>query len=378
MTTEPIKILSLVHAYVGHGRNAGGETTLHDIFRDFVARGAQVDVILDEPTSFTEVTVIDGVTVHPYHDWDSGKFNVMARDTDIIMTHLDCSERATYVAQYCGKPMVHLVHNTFWQTQGYLSAGCDLAIYNSDWVANFHEQRDKSGLALVANTQNVEQISVALTVPKVTQWDSIVVHPPIDFDRYVTTPGDHITLVNLFPNKGAAIFYEMAKRFPKLPFMAVRGGYDKKEYMIPDVLPPNVRIVQNCNDFNDVLSRTRTLLMPSVYESFGRVALEAAASGIPTIASDTPGLREALGETGIYCPVSMTEPDEWGRHFPAPSPEDLDAWESAIKALQTKKAYDTAGALAKERTEYWTQQKAFEMDALWGKITKLYLKTKFG
>lgn len=377
MTTQPIKILSLVHAYVGHGRNAGGETTLHDIFKDFVARGAQVDVILDEPTSYGEVTVVDGVTVHPYHDYDSGKFNMMARDTDIIMTHLDCSERATIVAEYTGKPIVQLIHNTFWQTQGYLSNGCDLAIYNSDWVSDFHEGRDAK-LALVANTQNVEQISISLQVPRQTKWDSIVVHPPIDFDRYVTTPGDHITLVNLFPNKGAAIFYEMAKRFPKLPFMAVRGGYDRKEYLIPDVLPPNVRIVQNCNDFNDVLSRTRILLMPSVYESFGRVALEAAASGIPTIASDTPGLREALGVQGLYAPVSMSEPDEWGRHSPEATAQDLDQWQACIKSLQTKKAYDIASGLAKERTNYWTQQRAFEMDALWGKITKLYLKTQFG
>ena len=41
--------------------------------------------------------------------------------------------------------------------------------------------------------------------------------------------------------------------------------------------------------------------MPSAYESWGRTATEAACSGIPVLCSDTWGLRENLGENGIYC-----------------------------------------------------------------------------
>jgi glycosyltransferase involved in cell wall biosynthesis len=54
---------------------------------------------------------------------------------------------------------------------------------------------------------------------------------------------------------------------------------------------------------------TRVLLMPSRYESYGRTAIEAAASGIPTIAHPTPGLREALGAAGIY--ANRDNPDDW-------------------------------------------------------------------
>ena len=35
-------------------------------------------------------------------------------------------------------------------------------------------------------------------------------------------------------------------------------------------------------------------------ESYGRVAVEAACCGIPTIAHPTPGLVESLGEAGIF------------------------------------------------------------------------------
>ncbi|MFI1769152.1 glycosyltransferase family 4 protein [Streptomyces sp. NPDC020800] len=49
-----------------------------------------------------------------------------------------------------------------------------------------------------------------------------------------------------------------------------------------------------------VYSRSRVMLMPSLYESWGRVAVEAFASGIPVIAHPTPGLVESLGEAGIF------------------------------------------------------------------------------
>ena len=42
-----------------------------------------------------------------------------------------------------------------------------------------------------------------------------------------------------------------------------------------------MRVVDHTTDMRSVYAQTRVLLVPSVYESYGRVALEAAASGIP-------------------------------------------------------------------------------------------------
>jgi glycosyltransferase involved in cell wall biosynthesis len=47
------------------------------------------------------------------------------------------------------------------------------------------------------------------------------------------------------------------------------------------------------------------------------VALEAATCGIPTIANDTPGLVEALGDAGTY-----------------PSAYTVEAWEAAISGIK--------------------------------------------
>lgn len=54
-----------------------------------------------------------------------------------------------------------------------------------------------------------------------------------------------------------------------------------------------------------VLSMADLLLLPSEKESFGLVALEAMACGVPTIASDSGGIPELIthGETGFLAPV---------------------------------------------------------------------------
>nr|WP_244303424.1 glycosyltransferase [Leucobacter coleopterorum] len=61
------------------------------------------------------------------------------------------------------------------------------------------------------------------------------------------------------------------------------------------------------------IRRATILLVPSHTETFGLVALEASASGIPVIARDTGGLREAVldGETGLL--VSGDNPADWAR-----------------------------------------------------------------
>jgi L-malate glycosyltransferase len=59
----------------------------------------------------------------------------------------------------------------------------------------------------------------------------------------------------------------------------------------------------------ELLACADLFLLPSESESFGLVALEAMAAGVPVIASDTGGLREVVvhGETGFLEPVGDVE-----------------------------------------------------------------------
>ncbi|MEU6394827.1 glycosyltransferase family 4 protein [Streptomyces sp. NPDC046939] len=101
-----------------------------------------------------------------------------------------------------------------------------------------------------------------------------------------------------------------------------------------------------------VYARTRVVLMPSIYESWGRVAIEACASGIPVIAHPTPGLVEALGEAGIFAYRDdlnawtdalnhLSRPRHWraasrraaARSAALSATDDLDGWCDAVEAL---------------------------------------------
>jgi glycosyltransferase involved in cell wall biosynthesis len=112
----------------------------------------------------------------------------------------------------------------------------------------------------------------------------------------------------------------------------VVGGYG--EQIIRDDLP-NMEIVPHTPGdrmAKDVYARTKILLAPSAYESYGRVAVEAMCSGIPVIAHPTPGLLESLGDAGTFC-----------------DRDDLDAWEAAIRSLSTPNVYRTASKAASAR-----------------------------
>lgn len=63
----------------------------------------------------------------------------------------------------------------------------------------------------------------------------------------------------------------------------------------------------------ELMRSARVVLVPSHSETFGLVALEAAASGTPVIAAAAGGLREAVahGETGQL--MDSREPEDWGR-----------------------------------------------------------------
>ena len=70
-----------------------------------------------------------------------------------------------------------------------------------------------------------------------------------------------------------------------------------------------VRYVGVVDEVAPLLEAADVLLLPSETESFGLVALEAMASGVPVVASDVGGLPEVVehGVTGFLAPVGDVE-----------------------------------------------------------------------
>lgn len=279
-----MKLLAIIHMYVPV-HNAGGETTIHAAFRAMVNRGHEVHVICkphSEERQFEDYE-FEGVTVvRPPKNAEPFRWFRTYADKyrpDIIVTHLDLTFLAEQLALDTELPLVHFVHNEIGlgnSHQGPIGfhrvapEHCQLAIYNSEWVArNFAYKK----------------------VPQV------IVHPVIEPERYQCSKGEKITFINPTPDKGADTFYALSKALPHRKFLVVKSVYG--EQIAPPNINganfPNVEVMEHTADIREAFRQSKVVLMPSIYESYGRVAVEAACAGIPSIVHPTEGLLEALG-----------------------------------------------------------------------------------
>lgn len=136
--------------------------------------------------------------------------------------------------------------------------------------------------------------------------DTPVVYPPIDLDECrsaVHEPTD-VTMVNPRDVKGIDTTLAVAALLPHRQFLLQEAwALDPAERTaLLDRLRalPNVRLSPVAASVADVYRRTAVLLVPSrVVETFGRVALEGAANGIPVVATRAGGLPEAVGAGGV-------------------------------------------------------------------------------
>lgn len=309
---RPRRIVVRVHAMPPE-HNAGAEHMLVSMLRPLVERGHDVQVWLSQQGRMRARYEYRGIQVVP-PSADLG-FASALRRADVVMSHLECVPSTASLARGFGKRMVVLCHNTHRPTFRDMAAGgTALAVYNSRWM------------------QAEAELFFAEYPKSVRPADSLIVRPPVFADEYATKPGKAITLVNCNPEKGGRVLEELARRMPDQQFLAVKGAYG--EQILPDL--PNVEIVEHVDgaDMREkVYGRTRVLLMPSSYESWGRVGVEAMASGIPVLAHPTPGLCESLGEAGVFA-----------------DREDVDGWEAVLRRLLAPSEFRLASKRAKARS----------------------------
>lgn len=131
--------------------------------------------------------------------------------------------------------------------------------------------------------------------------ESHVLYPLVDFDRYRTPRrGEFVSMINPVPVKGVDIALDLAEHLTRQEFLFVEGWWSDPATVERIERLGNATYMGKQMDMRAVYSRTRVLIVPSQWqEAFGRVVVEAQASGIPVIASRTGGLPEAVGGGGI-------------------------------------------------------------------------------
>nr|WP_282084297.1 glycosyltransferase family 4 protein [Streptomyces tendae] len=307
-----MKVVARFHAFPPE-HNAGAEHMLVSMLRPLVERGHDVQVWLSRYGKAHEEYEYRGIRVVPLES--RLDFPTAVRRADVLLAHLETVPSTASLARGYGKPLVVVCHNTHRPTfRDAAAGGTALAVYNSQWM------------------EREAELFFAEYPKAVRPASSLIVRPPVFADEYATKPGKAITLINCNPEKGGKVLKALAERMPDQKFLAVKGAYG--EQILPDL--PNVEVVDHVRgeDMREkVYARTRVLLMPSYYESWGRAGVEALASGIPVVAHPTPGLCESLGEAGIFADRN-----------------DVDGYEAVLRKLQSAAEYRLASKRARARS----------------------------
>jgi glycosyltransferase involved in cell wall biosynthesis len=169
-------------------------------------------------------------------------------------------------------------------------------------------------------------------VDRGARYRKIVTPPPINPDRYRTKPGRMVGLSLSSPWKGGAVVAAVARSLPQHRFLVVKDGRGNGVSLFRGLR--NVELVEFM-DPREFYAQCRVQVFPSKSESYGRVGVEGAVSGIPLIASTDRGIREAMGGHGVYVPRT-----------------DLNAWTRTVNHLMTDtKAWKAASADVRKRAE---------------------------
>ena len=298
-----MNILLSIHLYPPK-HNCGAEYMIHRIAKHLQSKGHHIRVLLHQANHYkiTNNYVFDGIDVFPP---SPNVIENLFNWSNVVFTHLDYTKWSISMAAMKKKPLFHLIHNSHPYPEIINAERNQHIVYNSEWLKNELQYN----------------------------FDNFTITPPIDYSNFYSendaNDNDYITLINLNENKGGKIFEQIARALPNKRFLGILGSYD--EQFIPSL--SNVKIEPNSPNIKDVYDKTRILLMPSKYESWGMTASEAMCSGSPIICTETPGLKENCDKAAIY----------------VKDRDNIKEWVAAIIKLDDEKAYNAASRKARAR-----------------------------
>jgi glycogen(starch) synthase len=231
---------------------------------------------------------------------------------------------------YIKKPMVLTVHSTeLGRAQG-LHSPDSFSINGIEWWATYEAER-----VIVCSQSMKTEICDHFNLP---QSKVDVIPNAIDASKYQTSAdrgevrqrygvgyGEKLILCvgRLVPQKGIEYFIRaiplIAKRFPEAKYIIVGEGWSR------DILEVEARASGHADKIKftgfasdkeviDLMTSADVLVVPSIYEPFGIVALEGMATGVPVVASQVGGLAEVIDHdcTGLFVYPRSPESIAWG------------------------------------------------------------------
>jgi len=181
----------------------------------------------------------------------------------------------------------------------------------------------------------------------VREWSGLdAVHVPISLMDSGSAPSDlgsfdspFVAMVNPCAVKGIDIFVALAARMPNLQFAAVPTWGTNAQDFAALRSQSNITVVDPVDNIDDLLRRTRVVLVPSLWaEARSRFVVEAMLRGVPVIASDAGGIREAKLGVPYLIPVNVIKNykaalDENLVPVAETPPQNIEPWAQALARL---------------------------------------------
>jgi hypothetical protein len=318
------RVGALIHFYI-NWRSAGSESVLHNILSHLAEQGHEVTAYVTAAPRGAVETEYEGVRLVPVRSAMHGVSKLRAFQPQVTFTHHDNAVVALQMRRQIRSRIIFLTHNDMKITETPLRMSPDFVVWNTDWVRE----------------------SLVKRLPAAGKLQSMVMHPPLICRNHYTPSGlgDAITLVNHNAHKGAHVLFGLAEMMPERRFIAVEGGHGV-QVSVPKHLENIEHWPQNPH-MRPVWAASRIVLMPSVYESYGLVSVEAGCSGIPVIAHPTPGLQEALGGGGFFA-----------------DRDNIQAYADTIEFLDDPMMYDHASSMAKANSEMKNEESIRALEEL--------------
>jgi glycosyltransferase involved in cell wall biosynthesis len=316
-----MRILHVNHRDLDHPASGGLEEIIHKISARWIQQGHKVTLLCSEfPGCRAEETSAEGMRV--LRRFDERVFNYRApgvvkrelmRDHDIVLEHI--SKVPCYLPWFIKEIPVtaHVPH--LFGTTVFREAPWPIAAYV--WVMErplpmaygdcpLWALSDSTANDLMGRGFNREQITIVYGGVEFEYFHEFAGHPK--------TPGPSILyLGRLKKYKGIDLLVQMVANlrheFPDVKLVIAGKGDFEPELrdMVGRLgVQPNVEFV-GFADYpakREFLAKSWVLAYPSPKEGWGLSVIEAGSCGTPTIASNSPGLRESVrdGETGFLVP----------------------------------------------------------------------------
>ncbi|MEP6534319.1 MAG: alpha/beta fold hydrolase [Bryobacteraceae bacterium] len=313
-----------------------GPAAHEKLLAELAARAVSVDTTETASLKFVhhgvEVHVLTGNSqLRGYFQEQIGGF-----DPDVIVTSTDDPGQLLYeVAMRAPRArVVHLVRATiavpFGPDSSMPSAARTEALRRADGVVGVSEYvaryaREFGGLD-------------AFHVP-------IALMEPGEFPDLGRFENAYVSMVNPCAVKGISIFLSLAERMPQIQFAAVPVWGTNAADMAALRQHANVTVLEPVENIDELLSRSRILLVPSLWaEARSRMIPEAMLRGVPVLASNIGGIPEAKLGVDYLLPVNPI-----ARYKPAVDEnmvpvaevpaQDIGPWYAALERLATDREH---------------------------------------